>query len=294
MATVEMVGLPADGAGPSGQFHSTELDNYLRAVKMGVGVELASYSMTVTESNMIVTIPAFNAVIPDGSGSFVLVEHAGGNVTITAADATNPRLDIIVCDAAGALAATAGTPTAESSGTDATDDVDDVLGIVTEPPMPALASDEILLAKVYVGETVTVITAANVAGRAVHTDIYRWRQLMAWVADDAQNSDMDNELGSNNLPVGTWVDPPALHVTEAFNSDGTDTIAIGYDADTDAFGDETDVSSTGLKNMPAGTLEGYNSTARAVEAYYVNGGSEPTAGKAIAMLHYRFVPPVVS
>jgi hypothetical protein len=191
MASIEMVWTPTDGAGPGGQFHATEAENWVKEVTKGQGVELETYSMTVTGADMVVTIPAFTAVVPDGSGSFVLIQKtAATNVTISAADATNPRVDIITVDASGNVVATAGTPTAET-------------GDVVEAPMPALAADEILLAKVKVGNGVVVIGVDKVFGRAVFADIYKTRYLTGWVADDATNPSLTLlQSGSNNLPVG--------------------------------------------------------------------------------------------
>lgn len=294
MATSSMIWTPADGAGPGGQLHATEFENFLRAQQMGCGVADDAYNLTVTEADLVITYPDFVAVVPDGSGSFVLVEVSSSTVNVTTNSGNDERVDILVVDSNGTVSITDGTPTAHSTGTDNITDIDSVLAIVAEAPMPNLGSDEILLAKIFMDAGDTTITAARLIGRAIHTDIYRMRYLQGWVADDAQNPELQNEMGSNNLPVGTYAEIPILDVTEAFDSDGTDEIAVGYDADQDAFGDETDVSSTGVKNMAAGAEEGYVATARAVEAYYTNGGSEPTAGKALVTLPYRFVPPIVS
>jgi hypothetical protein len=75
---------------------------------------------------------------------------------------------------------------------------------------------------------------------------------------------------------------------------GADQVTVGHDADVDAFGVSTDVSSVGIKNVTGGAEHGYIATARAVEAYYTNGGSNPTTGKAIVILPWHFVPPIVS
>jgi hypothetical protein len=276
-----MVWTPTDGAGPGGQFHAAEAENWVQEVIRGCGVERRTLSMTVTGSDMVVTIPAFNAVVPDGSGSFVLIEKtAATNVTISAADATDPRVDIITVDASGNVTATAGTPTAES-------------GSVVEAPMPSLASDEILLAKVKVGNGVTTIGTDKVFGRAVYADIYRTRYLAGWVADDATNPNLVLD-GSNNLPVGAFVEIPFLDVTEAFDAGGLDQITIGYDADNDAFGLVVNVDAVGVKNVTAGAEHGYVATARAVEAYYTNTGAAPSAGKALVIVPWHFAPPIVS
>lgn len=104
--------------------------------------------------------------------------------------------------------------------------------------------------------------------------------LSGWVTSSNQNP----TLGT--LPANSYVVNVRIHVTEAFNSDGTDNLSVGYDADNVAFATNTAVNLTGVKTVTLGTLEGYNATARAVEAYYVNGGSEPTTGKAFVILEY--------
>lgn len=113
-------------------------------------------------------------------------------------------------------------------------------------------------------------------------------QLVGWAADNAQNP----TLGV--LPADTYVTGVRIHVTEAFNSDGTDLLSVGYDADADAFATDTDVSTTGVKTVTLGALAGYNGTARTVEAYYVNGGTEPTITSALPVVEYSGVPPQVA
>lgn len=104
--------------------------------------------------------------------------------------------------------------------------------------------------------------------------------LSAWVTSASQNPSM------GNLPADTYVFNVRMHPTEAFNSDGTDEIRVGYDGVEAAFATLTDVSTTGVKTVTLGASAGYNATARAVEAYYVNGGTEPTTGKALVILEY--------
>ena len=100
------------------------------------------------------------------------------------------------------------------------------------------------------------------------------RRLQKWVTSDAQTP----ILGI--LPADTYVIAVHCHVTEAFNSDGSDQITVGWDTDNDALCTAIDVSTTGVKSVTMGANHGYNSTAQKVKAYYVNGGSEPTTGKA--------------
>lgn len=77
-----------------------------------------------------------------------------------------------------------------------------------------------------------------------------------------------------------------VHVTEAFNSDGTDTLVVGYSTDTDAFVTTVDVSTTGVKSVTLGTLQGYNSTNYTALATYTAGGTDPTTGKALVILEF--------
>ncbi len=109
-------------------------------------------------------------------------------------------------------------------------------------------------------------------------------RMVCWVTKDSQNP----TLGM--LQAGSYFVRAHVHVTEAFNSGGTDLLEVGYDADTDACITSVDVSTTGVKSVTLGALNGYNATARKIEAYYANGGSEPTTGKAIVILEIFRVP----
>lgn len=104
--------------------------------------------------------------------------------------------------------------------------------------------------------------------------------LQNWVSDDNQNP----SLGT--LPAYSVVTNVRIQVTESFNSSGTDTISVGYDAATTAFATATDVSTGGIKSPTLGALAGYNGTARDVEAYYVAGGGAPTTGRALVIVEF--------
>ena len=105
-----------------------------------------------------------------------------------------------------------------------------------------------------------------------------------WVADDAQT------VFLGKLPRFCYVMRVHLHVTEAFNSDGTDNISVGWTGTTNALATNTDVATTGVKAVTLGANNGYNSTEQIVNAYYTNGGSEPTTGKAIVIVEFMVVP----
>jgi hypothetical protein len=109
------------------------------------------------------------------------------------------------------------------------------------------------------------------------------RLLWGWAADTAQNP----ALGT--LPAHSYVLRVHVQVTEAFDSDGTDELTVGYDADPDAYATTIDVSTTGSKTVTLGAGAGYDATSRSVKAYYTNGGTEPTTGAALILVEYATV-----
>ena len=109
-------------------------------------------------------------------------------------------------------------------------------------------------------------------------------RLSLWISHGGQSRDM------GILKTGSYYINGHVHVTEAFNSDGSDTLIVGYSGDTDAFIESIDTSSTGIKSVTVGAAKGYNSTARTITATYTAGGSAPTAGKALVILEIWPVP----
>lgn len=273
MAAVEMVDFHAD----DDFYHSDEVKNRWHAEQLGCGVGVPTLTLTVSGSDRIIAYPAFQAVVPDGSGSFVLVDVGAGSVTAGVADPDDPFVGFAQVKSDGVVSVKEGTPTAET-------------GERGEAPMDThMDDDAIMLFRYRRPATQANVLPQDVKGRAIFTDIYRSRNIEAWVADDAQNPSI------GNLPANTIAEIPRIVVHEAFDSDGADNIRVGYDADDDALATDTDVSTTGAKTVSAGVLAlVVNSAARAVEAYYTNGGSEPTAGKALVSVSYRFVLPVVA
>jgi len=101
--------------------------------------------LQVTEN----TTPDMSVLVAAGScivNATEITKTTSTNVTISAADDTNPRWDIITINDAGTIAATAGTPAAD-------------------PYPPALPANNILLALVYVAAGVSQITNANIYDR---------------------------------------------------------------------------------------------------------------------------------
>lgn len=122
--------------------------------------------------------------------------------------------------------------------------------------------------------------------RATEAPIVR-RTLQAWVSDDAQTVTLGIIPAQSNI-LGVQVD-----VYEAFNSDGTDLLDVGIDGATWLFSSGTVVSAT-TPVVAANLNTGYNDTSRIVKAYYVNGGSEPTTGKALVTIEYAACPSLVA
>jgi hypothetical protein len=105
--------------------------------------------------------------------------------------------------------------------------------------------------------------------------------LEGWVRHEDQNP----TLGA--IPANSVVLNVRVWVEEAFNSDGTDLLTVGYDADTDAYVTSLDVKSAGVQAPTMGASVGkVDATERQVEAYYVNGGTEPSTGKAHVIVEY--------
>ncbi len=104
-----------------------------------------------------------------------------------------------------------------------------------------------------------------------------------WVAHDAQNPAIGTVYARSFVEVDVWVN-------EAFNSDGTDLLTIGYDADPDSIMTSLDISTTGRKAITYGVEGGYMGTSRAIEAYYTAGSSAPTTGHALIILKVTNVP----
>jgi len=102
--------------------------------------------------------------------------------------------------------------------------------------------------------------------------------LSAWVTFSRTTID----LGA--LPANTYILRAHVHVTEAFNSDGSDTLLMGSDADTNAVITTVDVSTTGIKSVTLGVNAGFNSVAQPLKIFYTAGGSAPTTGAALVIL----------
>jgi|TARA_R110000824_G_scaffold124591_2_gene283220 hypothetical protein len=274
---VEMVDYHADDS----YYHRPELINNVQAGAQGVGVEKFSYSLTITGADRIVSHPAFRAVVPDGSGGLVIVDVAAGTTTFTAGDATNPANSFAQVNSSGTVSAKNGVPTAEPSLL-----IDDRF----DAPMLAMDANAVMLYKVRRPAGQTNVLEANVSGRAIFTDIYRWRSVQGWVAHDAQAP-----ATFGTIPAKAWADIPMIDVHEAFNGNTVNNLEVGTSGTANLLSQQTDVSTLGVKNPYAGSSHGRLASALAVTAVYTNlTGSEPSAGKVSITVPWRFLEPEIA
>lgn len=134
-------GLPDKGVGADNVqsilFH--EYIDILVAGLLGVDFVLSGCVVTAQGAPDMTVAVAKGAIMSNGA----LFPVTQGNVTITAADATNPRLDLIVANNAGVKAIRTGTPAAN-------------------PKPPARSANDVVLAVVWVPALDTTIAAAQI------------------------------------------------------------------------------------------------------------------------------------
>jgi hypothetical protein len=134
--------LPDKGSGAN-DVQSIVFSEYLEALWAGIeGIDcvLVGCAVTAQGSPDMTVAVSKGAVLSNGTMRAV----AAGNVTITAADATNPRLDLVVVDSSGTKAARAGTAAAN-------------------PAPPARTANDVVLAVVYVPANDTTISTNQIS-----------------------------------------------------------------------------------------------------------------------------------
>ena len=150
--------LTSNGAGvdptfqASGALTTLDADNLIGAIetsqmltKPAEGVLLGCAVTAQGSPDMTVAVAAGEINV---AGVWAAV--TAGNVTITAADATNPRLDLVVVNASGTKSATAGTPAAS-------------------PVFPAVPASSLVLATVSVPANDTTIGASQITDTRLFT-----------------------------------------------------------------------------------------------------------------------------
>lgn len=132
--------IPDQGEGDS-NLQSILFQEYLDVLVAGLaGIDCVLSGLVVTGGADMTPAVAKGSVLSNR----IMYAVAAADVTITAADATNPRIDLIVVTSAGALAVRAGTPGAYVAGTSA-------------PKPPARTANDVVIAAVYVPATDTSI-----------------------------------------------------------------------------------------------------------------------------------------
>jgi len=131
--------IPDKGEGDN-DIQSILFQEYLDVLLAGInGVDCVLSGLVVTGGADMTPAVAKGAVLSNS----VMFAVAAADVTISAADATNPRLDLIVVTSAGALAVRAGTPAAA-------------------PKPPARTANDVVIAVVYVPANDTAIGTSQI------------------------------------------------------------------------------------------------------------------------------------
>lgn len=136
--------IPDKGEGDN-DIQSILFQEYLEVLVAGInGIDCVLSGLTVTGGADMTPAVAKGAVLSNGT----LFAVAAANVTITAANATNPRIDLIVVDSTGALAVRAGTAAAA-------------------PKPPARTANDVVIAAVYVPANDTAIATSQITDMRV-------------------------------------------------------------------------------------------------------------------------------
>ena len=200
--------IPDKGEGDN-DLQSIMFQEYLEILVAGInGVDCVLSGLAVTGGADMTPAVAKGAVLSNKT----LFAVAAADVTITAADATNPRLDLIVVTNAGALAVRAGTPAAN-------------------PKPPARSANDVVIAVVYVPATDTAIATTQIKDMRVmreHGPICIFKQTTARTINNstAANSIFASAL---TLPSGLFLAGRALRVRAGGNfliNSGTPTIIL--------------------------------------------------------------------
>lgn len=181
--------IPDKGEGDS-NLQSVLFQEYLDVLVAGLaGTDCVLSGCDVTGGADMTPAVASGVVISNGAWFAV----TGADVTISTADATNPRLDLIVVDSSGALAVRAGTASAT-------------------PKPPARTAHDVVLAVVYVPASDTTIGSSQITDlRVIRDDLYRTPQVIRQDASRTLTSTTTEQQlfnGSTNgrltLPTGVY------------------------------------------------------------------------------------------
>ena len=135
--------------GTAGILASSELNRVADALQGTYGWLIQSAAVTFSSGLdfPVAAAAAGDYVVNSVSGA----AYAGATITLTAQDATNPRVDIIVITSGGSVSAVAGTPAA--------------LTATTGPVPPTPSSTQLEIARIYVPKSGTALTSASITDR---------------------------------------------------------------------------------------------------------------------------------
>lgn len=159
--------IPDKGEGDH-DIQSILFQEYLDVLTAGInGDECVLIGCAVTGGADMTPAVAKGAVLSNG----ILLPVTAGDVTVTAADGTDPRIDLIVVTSAGAKAVRAGTPAAQ-------------------PKPPARTANDVVLAAVYVPANDTSIETTKI------TDLRVLRTRGSVVIYKQTTADVDNNTAA--------------------------------------------------------------------------------------------------
>jgi len=164
-----------------------------QAMPYGVVSGVESECAVTWDSDLIFDVAAGLTMHETGVANTI----AAGQVTLSAADATDPRFDLIVVDVSGTKTSRTGTPTA----------------LPDPPPLPALTDGDVALAMVYVPAAATALSADHLHDQRVLCmtvpDLLTTTQRDALVSAGRPKGRMfyDSTLNVLSLNVGTGATP---------------------------------------------------------------------------------------
>lgn len=203
--------VPDKGEGAN-DIQSIFFQEYLDAIMAGIaGTECVLVGCGVTANNNMAPSVAKGAVLSQG----VMFPVTAGTVTIGAADATNPRIDLIVVNSSGTKAVRAGTAAAA-------------------PKPPARSAGDVLLGVVYVAANDTSIGATEITdGRVLRTQgpICIYKTIAAETTNTTTSAiHILNKTGSGVvIPNGLFLTGRVLRVRIGGNmllNSGTPTVTL--------------------------------------------------------------------
>ena len=161
-----MPGLHASGT--AGLLASAELDRDIAGVQGTFGWSTQSGAVTFNASYTfnVAAVAAGDYTVNSVSGA----AYAGGTVVLDAADPTNPRIDVVVITAAGAVSVVKGTPRGASLVYAApTSGASPTTAVATTGPVPgALTTSQLEIARIYVPANNTpAMSATSITDRRV-------------------------------------------------------------------------------------------------------------------------------